>query len=44
VQTTTAGRGLQGLADRLTVNGGTFMIDSPRGGQTRIVAELANTG
>ena len=41
--TTTEGRGLQGLADRITVNGGTLMIDSPLGGPTRIVAELAGT-
>ena len=43
--TTTEGRGLQGLADRVTLAkriGGVFMIDSPPGGPTRIFAELRN--
>jgi signal transduction histidine kinase len=36
----TAGRGLQGLADRVTISGGTLTIDSPPAGPTRIVVEL----
>jgi signal transduction histidine kinase len=40
--TTTDGRGLQGLADRVTLVGGVFTIDSPPGGPTRIFAELGN--
>jgi signal transduction histidine kinase len=40
--TTTDGRGLQGLADRVVLMGGIFIIDSPPGGPTRIFAELRN--
>jgi signal transduction histidine kinase len=42
--TTTEGRGLQGLADRVTLAGGEFTIDSPPGGPTRIAAELRTDG
>jgi signal transduction histidine kinase len=35
-----AGSGLRGLADRLDALGGTLAIDSPRGGGTRVTAEL----
>ena len=41
--TTTDGRGLQGLADRVILVGGVFTIDSPPGGPTRIFAELRNS-
>jgi len=34
------GSGLRGLADRLDVLGGRLLVDSPRGGGTRIVAEV----
>lgn len=36
----TAGRGLQGLADRVGAAGGTFAVDSPHGGPTTVTAEL----
>jgi signal transduction histidine kinase len=36
-----AGHGLQGLADRVTLAGGSFTVDSPAGGPTTIVALLA---
>lgn len=32
------GHGLQGLADRVTLSGGTFVVDSPPGGPTSLVA------
>jgi signal transduction histidine kinase len=35
-----AGTGLPGLADRVEALGGTLRVDSPRGGGTRVVAEL----
>jgi signal transduction histidine kinase len=35
-----AGSGLQGLRDRVEAIGGTFAVDSPPGGGTRIVASL----
>jgi len=35
------GTGLAGLADRMAALGGTLRIDSPAGGGTRLVAELA---
>lgn len=38
--TTTAGRGLQGLTDRVAVAAGTLDITSPAGGPTRIHAEI----
>jgi signal transduction histidine kinase len=37
------GSGLRGLADRVAAIGGTLSIDSPRGGGTRLVAELPLT-
>ncbi len=37
---TAGGSGLRGLADRLDVLGGRLRVDSPRGGGTRIVAEV----
>ena len=40
--TTTSGRGLQGLADRVLLVGGRFTIDSPPGGPTLIIAELSD--
>lgn len=39
--TATAGRGLQGLADRVAVAEGALRITSPPGGPTRIHAEIA---
>jgi PAS domain S-box-containing protein len=36
----TAGRGLRGLQDRVETLGGTFTVDSPTGGPTRITARL----
>jgi signal transduction histidine kinase len=36
----TSGRGLQGLRDRVALVGGTFGVDSPLGGPTRIWAEM----
>jgi len=38
--TLTGGSGLQGLADRVEALGGSFEIDSPRGGGTRLRASL----
>jgi signal transduction histidine kinase len=35
-----AGSGLAGLADRVAAQGGTLVIDSPRGAGTRIAAEF----
>lgn len=35
-----AGTGLRGLGDRVAALGGTLSVDSPRGGGTRLVAEL----
>jgi signal transduction histidine kinase len=37
------GSGLRGLADRVAAIGGSLSIDSPRGGGTRLVAELPLT-
>lgn len=39
-----AGTGLSGLADRATALGGTLNVDSPRGGGTRVRAELQLEG
>jgi signal transduction histidine kinase len=39
----TAGAGLRGLRDRVEAIGGTFAVQSPGGGGTRIVAELPAT-
>ena len=36
-----AGHGLQGLADRVTLAGGTLTLTSPPGGPTLVTAELA---
>ena len=38
---TTAGAGLRGLADRLDALGGTLTVHSPRGGGTRVRAQLS---
>ena len=35
-----AGHGLQGLSDRVSLAGGTLVVDSPAGGPTSVVAEL----
>ncbi|WP_324276680.1 sensor histidine kinase [Blastococcus brunescens] len=35
-----AGHGLTGLADRVQAVDGTLVLDSPRGGPTRLIAEL----
>jgi signal transduction histidine kinase len=40
----TSGSGLHGLADRIEALGGTLSIDSPRGGPTRIRAQLPLQG
>ena len=34
------GQGLQNLADRVTLAGGTLAVDSPPGGPTRVMAEI----
>jgi signal transduction histidine kinase len=34
------GHGLAGLADRLRATDGTLTVDSPRGGPTRLTAEV----
>ena len=38
--TISVGHGLQNLADRVTLAGGTLLVDSPAGGPTRVVANL----
>jgi signal transduction histidine kinase len=40
---TSAGSGLRGLADRLEALGGQLVVESPRGGGTRLVARLPYT-
>ncbi len=38
--TTAAGRGVQGLADRVALASGTWLLESPPGGPTRLRAEI----
>jgi len=35
-----SGSGLRGLADRVAALDGTLRVDSPRGGGTRVIAEI----